>query len=219
MLDAERGQVVEFARRMVSDGLVVGTSGNVSVRAGDLVAVTPSGTDYGSMTVSDVVVVDLDGEVVAGSLRPTSELPLHLVAYREHGAGAVVHTHSPAATALSLLRAELPPVHYQIAMFGGSVLVAPYATFGTDALRDNASRALTGRTAVILEHHGTLTTGKDLRAAYDRARQLEWLCDVYLRAAAVAEPAELPAAEIERVVARFADYGQPPAGRVPGSPA
>jgi L-fuculose-phosphate aldolase len=210
VLEREREEVVEFARRMVSDGLVVGTSGNVSVRAGDLVAVTPSGTDYGSMTVSDVVVVDLAGEVVAGSLRPTSELPLHLVAYREHGAGAVVHTHSPAATALSLLREELPPVHYQIAMFGGSVLVAPYATFGTDELRDNASRSLEGRSAVILKHHGTLTTGGDLRGAYDRARQLEWLCDVYLRAAAVAEPAALPADEIERVVAKFADYGQPP---------
>ena len=213
MLEREREEVVEFARRMVSDGLVVGTSGNVSVRAGDLVAVTPSGTDYGSMTVSDVVVVDLAGKVVAGSLRPTSELPLHLVAYREHGAGAVVHTHSPAATALSLLREELPPVHYQIAMFGGSVLVAPYATFGTDELRDNASRSLEGRSAVILKHHGTLTTGGDLRGAYDRARQLEWLCDVYLRAAAVAEPAALPADEIERVVAKFADYGQPPPAR------
>jgi L-fuculose-phosphate aldolase len=213
VLDAEREEVVGFARRMVSDGLVVGTSGNVSVRAGDLVAVTPSGTDYGSMTVSDVVVVDLAGEVVAGSLRPTSELPLHLVAYREHGAGAVVHTHSPAATALSLLREELPPVHYQIAMFGGSVLVAPYATFGTDELRDNASRSLEGRSAVILKHHGTLTTGGDLRGAYDRARQLEWLCDVYLRAAAVAEPAALPADEIGRVVAKFADYGQPPTAR------
>ncbi|MFD0481576.1 class II aldolase/adducin family protein [Kineococcus sp. GCM10028916] len=213
MLEREREEVVEFARRMVSDGLVVGTSGNVSVRAGDLVAVTPSGTDYGSMTVSDVVVVDLAGEVVAGSLRPTSELPLHLVAYREHGAGAVVHTHSPAATALSLLREELPPVHYQIAMFGGSVLVAPYATFGTEELRDNASRSLEGRSAVILKHHGTLTTGGDLRGAYDRARQLEWLCDVYLRAAAVAEPVALPADEIERVVAEFADYGQPPTAR------
>ncbi|WP_328293879.1 class II aldolase/adducin family protein [Kineococcus sp. NBC_00420] len=213
MLERERGEVVEFARRMVSDGLVVGTSGNVSVRAGEFVAVTPSGTDYGTMTSSDVVVVDLAGEVVAGSLRPTSELPLHLVAYREHGAGAVVHTHSPAATALSLLRDELPPVHYQIAMFGGSVLVAPYATFGTEELRDNASRSLEGRSAVILKHHGTLTTGGDLRGAYDRARQLEWLCDVYLRAAAVAEPAALPADEIERVVARFADYGQPPTAR------
>jgi L-fuculose-phosphate aldolase len=209
VLDTEREQVVEFARRMVSDGLVVGTSGNVSVRSGEFVAVTPSGTDYGSLTPSDVVVVDLAGEVVAGSLKPTSELPLHLVAYREHGAGAVVHTHSPAATALSLLRDEVPPVHYQIAMFGGSVLVAPYATFGTDELRDNASAALRGRSAVVLEHHGTLTTGTDLRGAYDRARQLEWLCDVYLRAAAVAEPALLPADEIDRVVARFADYGQP----------
>jgi L-fuculose-phosphate aldolase len=209
VLERERAQVVEFARRLVRDGLVVGTSGNVSCRSGEFLAVTPSGTAYDTMTAADVVVVDLDGAVVEGSLRPTSELPLHLAAYRDHGAGAVVHTHSPAATALSLLRAEVPPVHYQIAMFGGSVRVAPYATFGTEALRDNVSEALRGRSAVVLEHHGTLTTGVDLGAAFDRARQLEWLCDVYLRAAAVGEPAVLPAEEVERVVARFAEYGQP----------
>lgn len=194
---------------MVSDGLVVGTSGNVSVRSGEFVAVTPSGTAYDTMVLEDVVVVDLDGAVVEGSLKPTSELPLHLAGYREHGAGAVVHTHSPAATAVSLLHDEVPPVHYQIAMFGGSVRVSEYAEFGTEALRDNVSVALEGRSAVVLKHHGTLTTGKDLAAAYDRARQLEWLCDVYLRAAAVGRPAVLPADEIDRVVAKFADYGQP----------
>lgn len=209
LLADARADVVRTARRMVADGLVVGTSGNVSCRVGDLVAVTPTGTDYDTMEPADVAVVDLDGRLVDGALRPTSELPLHLAAYRDHGAGAVVHTHSTAATALSLLRTEVPLVHYQVAMFGGPVLVAPYATFGTEELRDNASAALRGRTAVVLAHHGTLTTGPDLRGAYDRARQLEWVCDVWLRAAAVGEPAVLPLAEVEHVVQRFAGYGQP----------
>jgi len=209
LLAEARAEVARCARRMVADGLVVGTSGNVSCRVGDLVAVTPTGTDYDTMEPADVAVVDLDGRVVDGALRPTSELPLHLAAYRDHGAGAVVHTHSTAATALSLLRDEVPLVHYQVAMFGGPVLVAPYATFGTPELRDNASAALRGRTAVVLKHHGTLTTGADLRGAYDRARQLEWVCDVWLRAAAVGEPAVLPLAEVEDVVQRFATYGQP----------
>ena len=209
LLADARADVIRTARRMVADGLVVGTSGNVSCRVGDLVAVTPTGTDYDTMGPADVAVVDLDGRLVDGALRPTSELPLHLAAYRDHGAGAVVHTHSTAATALSLLRTEVPLVHYQVAMFGGPVLVAPYATFGTEELRDNASAALRGRTAVVLANHGTLTTGPDLRGAYDRARQLEWVCDVWLRAAAVGEPAVPPLAEVEHVVQRFAGYGQP----------
>lgn len=133
-IENARGQVVEYARPMVSDGLVVGTSGNVSVRVGGLVATTPSGLDYVGMTPQDVPVVDLQGQIVAGSLAPTSELPMHLTCYREFGAGAVVHTHSAAATALSLVRQEVPLVHYQMAMFVGQVRVSPYATFGTDEL-------------------------------------------------------------------------------------
>ncbi|WP_432564670.1 class II aldolase/adducin family protein [Kineococcus sp. SYSU DK003] len=210
MFEAERREVVEFARRAVRDGLVVGTSGNVSRRVGEFVVVTPSGTGYDTMTAADVPVVDLDGDVVEGGLEPTSELPFHLAAYRDHGAGAVVHTHSPAATALSLLRDDVPPVHYQIAMFGGSVAVVPYATFGSDELRDNVSEGLRGRSAVVLKHHGTVTTGADLASAYDRARQLEWLCDVWLRAGAVGVPAELSAEEIDRVLPKFATYGRAP---------
>lgn len=208
LLGEQRQAVVDYARRMVADRLVVGTSGNVSVRHGDLVAVTPSGTDYSTMTAADVIVVDLDGGLVDGHLRPTVELPLHLVCYQRHGAGAVVHTHSTTATALSLLCDEVPAVHYQVAMFGGSVAVAPYATYGTPELVANVSAALTGRSGCVMKNHGTLCTGNSLGAAYDRARQLDWLCDVWLRARAVGEPVLLPPEEIERVVARFETYGQ-----------
>jgi L-fuculose-phosphate aldolase len=208
LLEQERAAVVALAQRMVRDGLVVGTSGNVSQRCGDLVVATPSGTDYDTLRPQDVVVVDLEGTVVDGDLRPTVELPLHLVCYTDHGAQAVVHTHSTAATALSLLRDDVPAVHYQLAMFGGSVSVAPYATYGTTQLRDNVSRALAGRSGCVLKHHGTICTGASLGAAYDRARQLEWLCDVWMRASAVGTPALLPPEEVERVVERFGSYGQ-----------
>lgn len=208
LLGEQREAVVEFARRMVHDRLVVGTSGNISVRHGDLVAVTPSGTDYSTMTAADVIVVDLEGDVVDGELRPTVELPLHMVCYQHHAAGAVVHTHSTTATALSLLCDEVPAVHYQVAMFGGSVAVAPYATYGTSELVANVSAALTDRTGCVMKHHGTLCTGDTLGAAYDRARQLDWLCDVWLRARAVGDPDLLPPAEIARVVTRFESYGQ-----------
>ena len=208
LLADERLAVVEFAQKMVRDRLVVGTSGNISLRRGDLIAVTPSGTDYDGMTAEDVVVVGMDGSIVDGSLKPTTELPFHLACHTRHDATAVVHTHSTAATALSLLRDDVPFVHYQIAMFGGSVAVAPYATFGTDALVENVSAAMADRTGCILKHHGTLCIGDNLGKAYDRARQLEWLCDVWMRASAVGVPALLEKEEIDNVVDRFGSYGQ-----------
>lgn len=206
--EAQRREVIEFARRMTADGLVVGTSGNVSVRCGDLVAVTPSGVDYDRLEVEDVPLVDLDGTVVSGSLRPTSELPMHLTAYRHHDAGAVVHTHSLYATALSLLRDDVPAVHYQLADFGRSVVVADYATFGSDQLAETMSEALTGRNGCILRNHGTVTVGATLSQAYNRARQLEWLCQLWLTASQVGEPKVLDAAEMARCAEKFATYGQ-----------
>ena len=140
--------------------------------------------------------------------RPTSELPLHLLCHRRHGARAVVHTHSAAAVAGSLLVDEVPLVHYQTAMFGGPVAVAGYAPFGTDALAGQVSAALAGRTAAVMRHHGTLVHAATLGAAYHGARQLEWMCDVWLRASAVGRPALLDPAQVDEIVARMAGYGQ-----------
>ena len=169
MLAEERAAVVAYAKRMVRDGLVVGTSGNISVRVADLVAVTPSGVDYETMTTDDIPVVDLSGNVVQGALAPTTELPMHLTCYTEHGAGAVVHTHGANATAVSLVCDEVPAVHYQLAMFGGSVRVAPYATYGTTELAANMSAALQDRSGCVLRNHGTITFGGTLGLAYDPA--------------------------------------------------
>lgn len=207
-LAEQRGEVIDIARRMTSDRLVVGTSGNVSVRSGDLVAVTPSGVEYDELRPVDVPLVDLRGEVVEGELTPTSELPMHLAAYTAHDAGAVVHTHSLHATALSLLRDEVPAVHYQLADYGGPVRVADYATFGTDALADSVSEALRDRTGCILRNHGTVTIGTTLTKAYNRARQLEWLCELWLTAARLGDPALLPDDEIARCATLFGGYGQ-----------
>jgi len=213
--------VCEITRRMVADGLVVGTSGNVSVRDGGRILVTPTGVDYATMRPGDLVVLDAtDGSVVEGRRRPTSEVALHVAAHRL-GERAVVHTHSPAATALSLLCDEVPRVHYQLAMFGGTVPVADYAPYGTDELAASVRAALDsvppGRCrAAVMRHHGTIVLGPDLGTAYDGARQLEWLCDVWLRARAVGVPAELSAEQVDAVVPRFVTYGQPSA--TPGSP-
>jgi len=215
LLERERDEVVRACRKLSAAGLVVGTAGNVSVRAGDLVAVTPSGVDYAELAARDVGVHRLDGTPVEARLAPTSELPLHLAVYGADagagaGAGAIVHTHSAAATAVSTLADEVPAIHYYVAMFGGAVRVAPYATYGTDELAGNAVHALRGRTACLLGSHGAVTTGPDLTTAYDRAVYLEWVCDVYLRAAAAGTPRLLPPGEIEAVAAKLASYGQRP---------
>lgn len=219
LLEREREEIVRACRKLSAAGLMVGTAGNVSVLAGDLVAVTPSGVDYAELAARDIGVHRLDGTPVEAPLAPTSELPLHLAVYGAYagtgsgagpGTAAIVHTHSVAATAVATLGDELPPIHYYVAMFGGTVRVAPYATYGTDELASNAVQALRGRTACLLGSHGAVTTGQDLKTAYDRSVYLEWVCDVYLRAAAAGTPRLLPPGEIEAVAAKLASYGQRP---------
>ncbi|WP_414497378.1 class II aldolase/adducin family protein [Streptomyces sp. CRN 30] len=202
--------LVATARRTVADGLVVGTSGNVSVRVGDTVLVTPSGVPYDRLTPQDVTGVAPDGRQVLGTLVPTSELPLHLAVYRNTGAGAVVHTHAVHATAASTLVDELPPVHYMTAALGGPVRVAPYATYGTDALAVHMLGALDGRSGCLLRNHGTLTYGDSLDQAYDRTAQLEWMCRLWLTASAVPgrTPSLLTPAQLAEVEDRLRGYGQ-----------
>jgi L-fuculose-phosphate aldolase len=208
-LDAARAQVVAACQRLRREGLVVGTAGNVSVRVGDLVVVSPSGVDYDRLTPELVGVHTLTGEPVRARLRPSTELPLHLAVYARHGVTAVVHTHAPASTAVSTVYDELPAAHYYTAMFGGPVRVTPYATFGSAALADHAVAALDGRHAAILGNHGAVTVGDDLSTALDLAGYLEYLCDVQLRAAATGRPVRtLPAAELDVVAGRLGSYRQ-----------
>jgi L-fuculose-phosphate aldolase len=207
-LRTERQAVVDWCRRMAADGLVVGTSGNLSIRRADRIAVSPTGMAYETMTAADVCVVDGDGRTVDGERAPTSELPMHLTAYRVTGAYAVVHTHSAAATAVSTLVDRLPSVHYAVAQFGGPVRVAPYATYGTEDLAVAMAAALDGRTGCLLRNHGTITVGATIEQAYARAQYLEWLCDVWLRAKAAGEPRLLDDAEIDRVRDKLTRYGQ-----------
>lgn len=208
LLAEERVQIVRYARRFRTDGLTVGTSGNISVRSGDLVAVTPSGVDYDELTPDLIGVHRIDGTAVEAPLQPTTEMPMHLAAYRAADGGAVVHAHSTAATVLSTLFDELPPIHYLVALFGGPVRVCGYATYGSDELAANMAAAMAGRTGVILANHGTLTVGDSLAAAYSRAVYLEWLCQVYLQAKMLGEPRLLSVEEIGRVADKLTMYGQ-----------
>jgi L-fuculose-phosphate aldolase len=214
LLPVPRAAIVSACHELARAGLVVGTAGNVSVREGDLVAVTPSGVRYRDLTPDLVGVHRLDGTAAQAPLAPTSELPLHLALYQARPElGAVVHTHSPAATALSALVDEVPPVHYYMALFGGPVRVAPYAVYGSAELAAHVVRALRGRTGCLMGSHGAVTVGPDLDTALDKSSYLEWLCDVYLRAAAAGTPRLLPPAEIDAVAAKLAGYGQPDPAR------
>jgi L-fuculose-phosphate aldolase len=202
--------LVATARRTVADGLVVGTSGNVSVRVADTVLVTPSGLPYDRLTPDDVTGVDLDGRQVLGTLVPTSELPMHLAIHRTTDARAVVHTHAVHATAVSTLVPELPTIHYMTAALGGPVRVAPYAAYGTDELAENMLHALADRTACLLRNHGTIAYGTTLDQAYDRTAQLEWMCRLWLTASSVPgmSPTLLSRAQIDEVGEKLRGYGQ-----------
>jgi len=208
---AQRESLVGYARRMVRDGLVDGMSGNLSARAGDLIAITPSGAPYDNMAPADICLVRPgDGGTAAGG-RPSTETPMHLAIYRATDAAAIVHTHSPFVVALSTVLDELPAIHYAMAGLGGPVRVAPYARFGTQELADAAVAALAGRTAVILRNHGALAYGASLGQAYDRARTLEWLARVYWHARLAGSPRTLTVAQLDEVreATRAIRYGEP----------
>jgi L-fuculose-phosphate aldolase len=196
----EREAVAAACRRLAAAGLVRGTSGNVSARSGDLVAITPTGAALAALTAEDIAVVDLGGAQQDGPLAPTSELGLHLAVYARYETGAVVHTHAPAATAVACVADELPCVHYEMLLLGGSVRVAAYATFGTPELAASAVDALEDRTAALLANHGTVTHGATLAAAIEATELLEWAATVYTRAAALGTPRALDGAAREAVV-------------------
>ncbi len=200
MLEREREQVAAAARRLAAAGLVAGTSGNVSARRDDRVAITPTGGVLAEMEPSHVTVMNLDGEVVDGALAPTSEIDLHLRVYRRYGTGAVVHTHAPMATALSCVLDELPCIHYEMLLLGGTVRVAPYATFGTPELAQSVVEALEGRTAALLANHGAVTHGGDIATAVRATELLEWAANVYWHASALGTPRVLDEAQRQSVV-------------------
>jgi L-fuculose-phosphate aldolase len=201
VLERERDELVGYSARLLDDGLAVGSAGNLSVRLGDLIAITPSGISYREMLPADIAVISMDGTEVDAPQTPSSEMPMHLAVYAATKAGAVVHTHSPEVIALSASRDELPAIHYAIAALGGPVRVAPYVRFGSAELADAAARALDGRRAAILRNHGAISYGRTLAQAYDHALLLEWLAGVYRLALSYGKPRTLSDRELAEVAA------------------
>lgn len=203
-MDAEigsaRAALVAYARRMLDEGLVVGSAGNLSIRVGDVIAITPTSVPYTELAPEQICLLDMSGEILEGD-RPSSEWHLHRSIYELPGAGAVVHTHSPWAVTVSASFPELPAIHYSIVRLGGdSVPVAPYSTYGSHGLAQAAFDVLRpGRHASLLQNHGAVTYGASLAEAFDRAVLLEWLARVYCQAKLLGDPAILSAAQLEDV--------------------
>jgi len=205
LMQKERELIIEYCLRMLKDGLTVGTSGNISVRAGEHIAITPSGLDYEALTSADICVIDLGGHHVDGPDNPSTEVAMHTVVYQFTDAQAVVHTHPVYATVVGTLLPEIPRIHYMLALLGGPVRVAPYAPFGTEKLARNCMVAMKDRYGVLLQNHGATTYGDSLAKAYSRSVYLEWLCRIYCEAKALGDPRLLSAAEFDEALDAFCD--------------
>ena len=208
-----REALIAHCRSLSACGLMKGSAGNLSVREGDGYLITPTGMACADLEATDLVFTAL-GEnrapEAANTRRPSSEWRMHADIYRSRPeAGAIVHAHSPFATSLACLRADIPAFHYMIARFGGATLrCAAYATFGTPELSAAALLALRERKACLLANHGMLVFGSDLAEALALAIELETLCEHYWRARQLGEPALLDGAEMAIVLEKFASYGQ-----------
>ncbi len=206
-------QVARTARQMSAVGLVTGTSGNVSARThGGEVLITPSGLDYSQLEPDDVVLVSVEGEIIQGSLVPSSETPMHTGIYRARPeVDAVVHTHARFATTLACLGWGIPPVHYMLATLSaeGRVPLAPYATYGSEELAGHVSETLgKSHNACLLQNHGTITVGESPEEAFSRTVVLEEMAEIYYRAMVAKEPILLTGEQVGEVTAKIAGYGQ-----------
>jgi L-fuculose-phosphate aldolase len=213
-----RRAVIDTARAMNDAGINVNKAGNVSVRCTrgrhDGVLITPTGLGYFGLQPADLVFLRLADGAATGGRAPSSEWRFHLDIHRARPELlAIVHTHSPSATALACHGRGIPPFHYMVAAAGGTdIRCAPYATFGTQELSGHALAALDGRKACLLAHHGVIACEASLPQALALAIEVEHLARMYLSACALGEPPRLADDEMARVLAKFEHYGQPGTG-------
>jgi L-fuculose-phosphate aldolase len=211
LLAAEREAIVEHGKKLINSSLTTGTGGNLSIinREKNLVAIKPTGANYLQMKPSDVVVVSLDGKIVEGDLKPSSELKFHL-ALLNHRSDifAVVHTHQVYATTIACMNWELPAVHYLVGFSGNKVPLAKYATFGSQELSDNIVSAIGSYNACLMANHGIVTVGKTIDAAFAVAEELELVARLYYQTKCIGEPAILSDEEMINIGEKFKTYGQ-----------
>ena len=204
----KRQSIIDACLRMNVLGINQGTSGNISLRHGDGMLITPTSTPYEAMKPEQIVYMHLDGNHDPAQ-RPSSEWRFHRDILRARPeVQAIVHAHPPYSTMLAIMGMEIPPVHYMVAVAGGDTIrCAPYATFGTQELSEHAVRALEGRMACLLAHHGMIAVGPSLSKAMWLAVEVETLARQYHGCLQIGTPPLLPKEEIEKVRVRMAGYG------------
>lgn len=212
LMRCEREALVDYGKKLSLAGLCPGTSGNLSVYDPDsgLMAITPSGLNYFETCPEDIVITDLSGNIADGGRRPSSELNLHAAFYRaKPEARSVVHTHSVFCTTLGILGEPIRAVHFMIgAAKSREIPLAPYVTFGTQALAEVAVRFCGGSKAVLLANHGLVTYGGSLADAFELAVTLEYVAQLQYRARCAGSPNVLDDEQVDAAIERFRSYGQ-----------
>ncbi len=217
LMQEERELIVEYGKKLSESGLCPGTSGNISIFNADkkLMAISPSGIDYFETRPEDVVITDLDANVVDGTRKPSSEWALHTIFYKNKpDAGAVVHTHSVYCTTFAVLGEPIRAVHYVIGDANTSTVpCAPYHTFGTVQLAEEAIKVCGDSNAVLLGNHGIVTCGKDIKGAFGLANNLEYIAKLQYQAMCIGKPNILTSQQMDVVMEKFKGYGQPDSNR------
>ena len=211
LLQKEREAIITFGRKLITANLTIGSGGNLSIynRDENLVAIKPSGIEYFDMTVEDVVVMTIDGKIVEGTKKPSSEFNFHLGLLKHRpDVNAVIHTHSVYATTIACLNWELPAVHYLIGFSGNKVPLAPYATFGTKELADNIVRSIGSYNACLMANHSLVCVGNNIATAFAAAEEIELVARLYYQTRCIGNPVILSDEEMAVVGEKFKTYGQ-----------
>ena len=217
MNDDLKKQVIEYSIKLNSTNLSPLRSGNLSIRAKidneDGFYITPSGVKYENLKISDIVFLSINKEydnltIVNSGLNPSSEWRFHQDIYKKKNeAKAIVHAHSPHATAISTHQKSIPPFHYMIALMGGDdIKCAEYATFGTKELSQNILKALENRKACLMSNHGQIAFGENLAKAFELAQEVENICHQYFLAIKLGEPKNLTFAEMQKILEKVKGY-------------
>ncbi len=205
-----RKEIIETAIAFNTSGLSVGTSGNLSARTLQGFLITPTGIPYIQLKEADIVEMDLKGNIIHGDLKPSSEWHFHQGIYQaREEINAIVHVHSDYATGIACTRQDIPAFHYMVAKAGGnSIRCAEYATFGSEALSENAVKALEDRRACLLANHGMIILGEDLDSAYKLAKEVENLAKQYCISKQLGEVVLLDDDEMDLNLKKFKTYGK-----------
>ena len=210
LLKNERKKIVEYGIKTFNSSLNSETSGNLSIynRNENLIAISPSGIDYLKLNDKSIVIIDINGNIVQGQYKPSSETDFHIALYKKRNdINSIVHTHSIYATTIACLNIEIPAIHYLIAFAGKKVPIASYAEFGSPELAKNICKKIKYYNAILLANHGLVSLGLSINSAYLTAKEIEFVARIYYQAKNIGKPVILSDNEMEKVKEKLKTYG------------